>query len=145
MTVPAASRTPPRSWLHDLLRRIDDDLIDFAVVRDRASTPDVLRPVFRADWLRMTSFQPGLGHVLWTEGAVETIARLERDWDRPGVGSVKMTPTGANAMRAMDDPPAVLRRFYAELKPPSGAGLAADVEQEVEAVTALVLRPAGLS
>jgi len=115
------------------------------VVRARASTPDALRPVFRADWLRMTSFERGLGHVLWTESTDDAIARLEREWDRPEVGSVKMTPTGANAMRAMDDPPEALRRFYVEAWWASGAGLAAVVEQEVQAVTALVLVPAGLS
>ena len=149
---PAPGRPPgqtaPRSWLHDLLRTIDDDLVEFAAVRDRAAAADVLRPAFVADWLRMTTFQPGLGPVLWAESPQATVARLERDWDRPDVGHVKMTPTGANAMRAMDDPPPALRAFYdgyAARGPTSPHGLAADVEQEVEAVMSLALVPAGLT
>jgi hypothetical protein len=134
--------------LHALLQLIDDDLVAFAAVRAGALTPDVLRPLILADWLRMTSFQPGLGNVLWSEPPEDAMARLEREWDRTDVGHVKMTPTGANAMRAMDDPPPALRAFYAGRD--GGAsdplqGLAAEVEQEVEAVMSLALVPAGLS
>ena len=49
---------------------------------------------------------------------------------------VKMTPTGANALRAMDAPPPALATVYA-------AG-ARSFEDEVAAVTALALVPAGL-
>lgn len=129
----------------------------------RATTPDVLRPVFIADWLRMTTFQPGLGPVLWSESPQETMARLEREWDRPGVGRVKMTPAGANALRAMDEPPPALLAFYAGREPipadaeipedpaipveaaPEPSALAAAVAEEVEAVESLALVPAGLS
>lgn len=142
----APGRPAPRTWLHGLLLLIDDDLVDLAVLRARPATLDVLRPAFLADWLRMTTFQPGLGPVLWSEGPAETVDRLGREWERPDVGSVKMTPTGANAMRAMDDPPETLRRFYAdqEGRADGGPAEAEAVAQEVEAVMSLVLVPAGL-
>ena len=120
---------------------IDDEIVPVAAVRDavharigaaeerdlRGTTVAVLHVLLRADWLRMTSFERGLGHVLWTEDPEAAVARIEREWPQmTGVndgldgaldrgagtaapiraasgdaGSVKMTPTGANAVLAI--------------------------------------------
>lgn len=144
-----------RSWLHDVLRAIDDDLVELGAVRalvaarvgpgfEQRETLAVLHALFEADWLRMTSFHRGLGHVLWGEAPDEAVARIEREWDGPEAAFVKMTPTGANALRAMGGPPDALLRFYASRDAEPPATLGAEVAREVQAVVSMALVPAGL-
>ena len=90
-----------------------------------------------ADWLRLVSFERGIGPVLWSVSPQEAIRRLAGDEAARSEAVLKMTPTGANAMRAMDEPPAALADFYAQTRVPA-------IEAEVEAVTRLALIPAGL-
>jgi hypothetical protein len=128
------------SRLHALLRTIDDDLVPVDRVVDSLGPGpgglDALAVLLRADWLRLVSFERGIGPVLWLETPDVAIDRLAREPDARTHALVKMTPTGANAMRAMDEPPAALAAAYA-------AGLPT-IEAEVTAVTALALVPAGL-
>jgi hypothetical protein len=97
---------------------------------------DGLGVLLRAGWLRLVSFERGIGPVLWPETPDEAIDRLADGAARAGA-LVKMTPTGANAMRAMDEPPAGLAAFYGRTAGPT-------IEAEVDAVTRLALVPAGL-
>lgn len=146
---------PDRSWLHHLLRMIDDDLVELGAVRalvaarvgtgaERSETLTVLRALFEADWLRMTTFHRGLGYVLWSEAPAEALVRIDRAWDGPESAFVKMTPTGANALRAMDGPPDALLRFYASRANEPPTPLGAEVAHEVQAVVSVALVPAGL-
>ena len=122
-----------RSPLHYLLRSVDDDLVPLPGVL-AAIGLDGLAALLRADWLRLVSFERGIGHVLWLEAPDAALARIASGTDAEVL--VKMTPTGANALRAMDAPPQALATVYA-------AG-ARSIEEEVAAVTALALVPAGL-
>jgi hypothetical protein len=127
-----------RSALHGLLAEIDDDLVPIDRVVGVLGL-DGLGVLLRADWLRLVSFERGIGHVLWAEVPDEAIARIAHGTDTDVL--VKMTPTGANALRALDEPgpgPAsALDRFY-------GATAEPTLEAEVEALTRLALIPAGL-
>ena len=122
-----------RSALHGLLATIDDDLAPIPGVL-AAIGLDGLAVLLRADWLRLVSFERGIGHVLWLEAPDAAIARIASAADAEVL--VKMTPTGANALRAMDAPPPALAHAYA-------AG-PRSFEEEVAAVTAFALVPAGL-
>ena len=144
----AVTRPPeaaPRSWLHELLVAIDDELVPLDSVLDlvaarvgadecRAAAIAVLRVLFEADWLRMTSFERGLGHVLWTESPGETVERIQREWGSGDIGHVKMTPTGANAARAMAGASEAVRSFYDGRDRAASEPLSVEVEREVAAV-----------
>jgi hypothetical protein len=125
-----------QSPLHALLRGIDDDLVPLDRVVGSIGL-EGLAVLLRADWLRLVSFERGIGHVLWTEQPDAAIERLRIDVPSRADALVKMTPTGANALRAMDEPPPALAARY-------GATSARTLEAEVAAVVDLALIPSGL-
>ena len=117
-----------------MLQVIDDGLVPVDDVLTAVGL-DGLTVLLRADWLRLVSFERGIGHVLWAETGDRAIERLMHDPEPKAL--VKMTPTGANALRAMDDPPPAIAAFYERTPEPTS-------DCEVEAVTRLALIPAGL-
>jgi hypothetical protein len=120
-----------------LLRAIDDDLVPHADALAAVGV-DGVAALLRADWLRPVSIERGIGPVLWSETPEDAILRLE--WDREAAASalVKMTPTGANALRAMDDPPPALWAYYRAVPDPT-------LEAEVDAVTVTLITSGLLS